>query len=121
MLVLDRKTGGRITSVDLGQIDLKFINMQSDRLFLGMSTGLIQCLHEPKNRLPLLHAEDEQYLQQRQDIVNVPRPVPGGGVKPPVGAGGGAPDPFGAGDAPDPFGVGDKPDPFGPKKPPAGG
>ncbi|MCH7729308.1 MAG: PQQ-binding-like beta-propeller repeat protein [Planctomycetes bacterium] len=129
MLVLDRKTGGRITSVDLGQIDLKFINMQSDRLFLGTSTGLIQCLHEPEYGLPLLHAEDEQRLQQRQDIATsgVPKPVPGGGGKPPVDAGGGAPDPFGVGDKPDPFGPkrpagdgGTAPDPFGPK-PSAGG
>ena len=55
LVALNRNTGAPITSMFLPGIDLLFSNRQSDRLYVGTSTGLIQCLHEIGQDKPQVH------------------------------------------------------------------
>ena len=130
-------SGSRVASIPLSDHDLVLQNDQSDRIYIGSTRGVLQCLRELGNKNPSFHAsltEDE-----------AAKPAPGGQdpFKAPADAGGqadpfkpadkgadpfkpkagGAQDPFGGGGAKkppdDPFGgnkeAGDKKDPFGGK------
>jgi len=55
LVVLNRETGAPITSLALPGVDVVFSNRQSDRLYVGTSTGLIQCLHEIGLDKPMVH------------------------------------------------------------------
>lgn len=46
LLVLDRKSGAQLDSMDVGGNDLWVPNLWSDRIYLGTKQGLIQCMHE---------------------------------------------------------------------------
>src|SRR5690606_14380469 len=115
-------------------------NQQTDRLILGTSTGLLQCLHEQKLSEPFVHEVEMEKIRSKRPAViqkpatpmDAPMDLPmaeddpfGGGARPMAEDdpfGGGAPkmddDPFGGGAAPkaddDPFGGGaaDDDDPF---------
>lgn len=55
LVALNRETGAPITSMALPGMDLLFSNRQSDRLYVGTSTGMIQCLHEIGQEKPMVH------------------------------------------------------------------
>lgn len=55
ILVLDTKTGARVDTIPTGPLPLKYLNMQTDRIYLASKTGLIQCLHEVQNVEPIQH------------------------------------------------------------------
>lgn len=55
LVVVNRQTGAPVTSMFLPGVDVVFSNRQSDRLYLGTSTGLIQCLHEIGQEKPMVH------------------------------------------------------------------
>ena len=60
--VIDVKSGGRIGTMSTTGLDLFISNGQSDRIFVGSKTGLIQCLHEIGRDEPMSHvklAKDE--------------------------------------------------------------
>jgi len=64
--MLDIKTGGLIGHLNTEAMDLKFANVQSDRLFLGTKTGLIQCIHEAQETYPVIHVGLEEIRNARQ-------------------------------------------------------
>jgi outer membrane protein assembly factor BamB len=114
LVVLDLETGGRIGAIDTAGLDLKLLNAQTDRIYLGTKKGLIQCLHETSLDLPIVHQAEE--ARQKPKRAKSDKAVkPDDGVKP---AGGGK-DPFGGGGK-DPFGGGGA-DPFGGGAPKGGG
>jgi hypothetical protein len=53
--VLDRKSGAQVDSLRIDRLDLRVVNQRSDRIYLGTSTGVLQCLHEIGQDKPLLH------------------------------------------------------------------
>lgn len=129
LVILDAKTGGRIASMGADLLDIFYTNIQTDRIFLGNKTGVIQCLRETQMEWPLVHGGlAETKVKERPEIIQegpdagVGKPAPkqpatpfgGGGANPFGGAGGGA-NPFGGGAGakpkPNPFGGGNN-DPF---------
>jgi outer membrane protein assembly factor BamB len=56
LVALDVETGSRIGSVSLGNIDFIHTNAKSDRIYLGSSTGVMQCLREINRNYPWVHA-----------------------------------------------------------------
>jgi hypothetical protein len=123
------------------QLDVFYSNTLTDRILVGTTTGVIQCLHETELKWPLVHvnlAEAEQKPRpeiKQEGLEGAPKPAakpdgaqpkPAAGGVDPFGAGGAQPepggaDPFGGGAAPqpapggaDPFGEGGaKPEPGG--------
>lgn len=117
LTILDAKTGGRIGMLPFEGLDIKMRNVQTDRMFVGSSTGFIQCLHEKGNKYPVIHTGVDEDLTPAQEVkqADPAEPKAGGGDDPFAPKGGGD-DPFapkGGGDDPfAPKGGGD--DPFAP-------
>lgn len=102
--VLNAKSGGRVAVLPFQSLDMKLVNGQTDRIYLGTSTGLIQCLHETQLEYPVFHAGVGELQKPKQIKPKVAKPADAGGVKPAKEE-----NPFGATE--DPFGA--KKDPFG--------
>ncbi len=117
MVILDRDSGSRLVSVPTESLDVQYLNNLTDRIVLGTSDGVIQCLRETQNRWPLIHAPASESPDQKDDAK--PAPAPGAPAAAPAAAdpfgadpfGGGAPasEPPASGAGADPFGT----DPFG--------
>ncbi|MCA9249360.1 MAG: PQQ-binding-like beta-propeller repeat protein [Planctomycetales bacterium] len=127
LYVLDAKTGARIGVLPFRGLSLFISNSQTDRVYLGSTSGLIQCLHDVSQVQPLQYHISKEDVDKAAEAAAAaaaadakeeapakqpagPAPDPFGGADP-FGGGGGAPadDPFGGGnDAPadDPFGGG---------------
>jgi hypothetical protein len=128
LLILDRKTGGRLDSMNLVHNPIKVCNTRTDRIYLATETGLIQSLHEIELSDPLQHsgraapeeeapADDRQPGEPQQDDPpgdDQPAPqfdnpfAPGGGEQPaePAEEEPADDNPFAAGDD-NPFAAGD--------------
>ncbi len=57
IVVLSAATGARLDSIPAPGLDLKLVNMQTDRIYLATGTGLVQCLHEAELSEPIQHLE----------------------------------------------------------------
>jgi outer membrane protein assembly factor BamB len=123
LTILDSATGSRIGAIAIGQLDLPFVNAETDRIILAASTGLVQCFREIGQPWPVAHHRTDAVPKPIGPVATpTPQPPAAGGAAPlPVG-----PDPF------DPFApkpatppggatppAGTEPDPFA--TPPAGG
>jgi hypothetical protein len=53
--VLDLQTGGRLATLPASGLDLRIVNSQTDRLYLGTADGLLVCVREVGSEWPLLH------------------------------------------------------------------
>ena len=143
IMIIDAKSGGRIDSMRVPDMDLQLINWQTDRIYVGTRDGAIQCLHEPRLILPEVHLHyttDEDAAAAPENVVQGGADGAGeladeggddpfggggddtfdggdeGGGDDPFGGGGGDDDPFGGdgGGDDDPFGAGgDDDNPFG--------
>ncbi len=119
LTILDAATGSRIGAIAVGQLDLPFVNVETDRIILASSTGLVQCFREASRPWPVAHHRSDA-VPKPVGPVTTPTPQPPPDTAPlPVG-----PDPFDpfapkpaapAGAAPP---AGSEPDPFA--TPPAG-
>ena len=56
VVIVDLKSGGRIGSLGTELLDVFFTNLQTDRIYLGTRTGLLECLRETHRSWPLVHA-----------------------------------------------------------------
>jgi len=132
-VILDAKTGGRIDSMSLLGLDVLHTNWQTDRIYVGTDTGVLQCLHELGARWPTVHNIPDPEESARPEVIQRKEGEPADEEKEkPADPFGGADDPFAgpadpfaedAGDDPfagggeDPFGGGDDDgpaaDPFG--------
>lgn len=103
LTVLDAASGARIGALPAQGIDHPHMNVQTDRLVLATSTGLVQCLRQANLPWPVVVNEGEvarAVLPQKTPTPTpTPKPGDGGEPMPPVA------DPFGA----DPFGAPAKP------------
>jgi outer membrane protein assembly factor BamB len=102
--ILDAKTGGKIATMGDNLLDVFYPNYQTDRIIVGTKTGILQCLHEIDQPLPLVHLAiaEEQLAPERPEIQQetLPEAKPKPGPKQPAAGdpfGGGAGDPFGGG------------------------
>ncbi len=55
IVVLNAATGARLDTIPARGMDIKLLNMQTDRIYLASRTGLIQCLHEVGLPEPIRH------------------------------------------------------------------
>lgn len=112
LVIFDLQTGGRLGSLPTEQLDIQMVNYATDRIFLGSSTGMIQCLREVEAEWPTIRAGGlEEKPEQAKAVDDEAEPAaeePAPTPDDPFGAFGTEP----AGDAPestdDPFA-----DPFG--------
>lgn len=125
LFILDHKTGSRIATVPIPEMSLLFSNDQTDRLYLGSRTGVLQCLHDLGQDTPIEYiqrtGEDQPAEPIEQEGLEAAAPKeaapaagnPFGGAAPadddPFGGAAPAPAPAPADD--DPFGGGGD-DPF---------
>jgi outer membrane protein assembly factor BamB len=56
LMVLDRRSGAHLDSMPTELLGIKVVNNQTDRLYLGTTKGMIQCLREIDQVTPLVHA-----------------------------------------------------------------
>jgi hypothetical protein len=55
LIVLDAKTGGRLSTLPVSGMNLLPVNTITDRIYLASDTGLIQCLHDIDAPEPIMH------------------------------------------------------------------
>ena len=96
--VLDAKTGSRIASLPVSSLDVRMVNYETDRIFIGNSSGLIQCLRETARYWPEVRSNLEAVAKKP---VKPTKPTDKPAAKPAAGK-----EPAAEGD--DPFAPGDK-------------
>lgn len=67
MVIVDSATGARRGILPTELLNVKLINTQTDRLYMGTRNGLLQCLHEPEHDWPLLHLDAEEETKDSKD------------------------------------------------------
>jgi outer membrane protein assembly factor BamB len=96
LTILDAATGSRLGTIFAGQIDFPFLNVQTDRILLVTSTGMVQCLRESNLSFPVTHYRFEVKKAVQPAKTTTPRagdktePTPTPGKADPFA------DPFGA-------------------------
>lgn len=55
LVAIDIATGMRLGSMPLVDVSVTLTNPESDRIYLVGATGAVQCLHEMRQRTPVLH------------------------------------------------------------------
>jgi len=55
--IIDRATGARVKTFDVGNVAFQVFNKETDRLYFASESGLIQCFHETQQVEPLRHCE----------------------------------------------------------------
>ncbi len=114
MIILDNESGSKLATLATEALDVQFLNTLTDRIIIGTSDGVIQCLHEIQNHWPVIHAPASEIALK--DAPGKPGAAPVGA---PAAAPAADPNPFGT----DPFDTGGTPadtpadtpseDPFG--------
>ncbi len=77
VIVLNAKTGGRLDTIPAVGLNIKLANSETDRIYLGTDTGLIQCLHEIELTEPILYRVEQQKttpVVEQKDIEELPKP-----------------------------------------------
>jgi outer membrane protein assembly factor BamB len=111
MVILDSSTGSKLATLPTETLDIQFLNTLTDRVIIGTSSGVLQCLHEMQNHWPLIHAPASEMAAGKGGRNPAAAPAATPAAEP------ADPNPFGA----DPFGTGGtpaekppaEPDPFG--------
>ena len=98
IVVIDTKTGARGPSLMAWGLDVTVANASTDRLIVGTSSGLIQCIREKANHWPQYRDVNQTEVKRKPGQKAKPKKNPNA-----MPADGDAPagdDPFAAGDAP---------------------
>lgn len=122
LTVLDAQTGKIVAEIPLRPKDRAFVNNQTDRLYIGTQTGLIQCLRPLDAYWPTVHVTGAE-LAAEEAAETEGQKEKKSGAKQPADDGAKPADPFapGGGDNADPFGGKPAPGPEPAKKEPAAG
>lgn len=104
MVIVDRTTGSKLAMLPTETLDVHYLNKLTDRIIIGTSDGVIQCLHEFQNHWPVIHAPASEQPQAKDG--EKPATAPAAAPAPPPPAA----NPFGA----DPFGTGGETPPAAP-------
>jgi outer membrane protein assembly factor BamB len=91
LLILGAKTGNLRATLATEALPLQLTNQQTDRIYLGTRSGLIQCLHELALTEPIDHAPRPQEDQKQGETEPAEANQPGGDVAAPADAPGTAP------------------------------
>ena len=75
LLTLDAKSGARIGIMPIDGLNMRLINSQSDRIYLGTKTGLLQCLRETELKQPLAYIPPTANLKGDGVAAEKPKPV----------------------------------------------
>jgi outer membrane protein assembly factor BamB len=122
LMVLDAQTGKVVAELALRPKDRAFVNNQTDRLYIGTDTGLLQCLRQLDAYWPTVHVTGGE-LAAEEAAAGEAEKEKKPGAKQPADEGAKPTDPFapGQGDNVDPFGGKPAPGPEPAKKEPAAG
>ncbi|MDO4583591.1 MAG: PQQ-binding-like beta-propeller repeat protein [Planctomycetia bacterium] len=72
LVILDRVSGQKISSIPITNIEVRLTNTQTDRIYLATNTGLIQCLRESALETPLdFQTEPKQEKRPKLADVNL--------------------------------------------------
>ncbi|QDU28157.1 Outer membrane protein assembly factor BamB precursor [Anatilimnocola aggregata] len=110
MIVLDANSGALLGSLPTSTMTLKMPNLQTDRIFLGQTTGLLQCIRQTNLKYPQAHYFTDAKKKPKIPTAGganpaAPQPMPAGPVIDPFADPGAAPAPMPGAPAPvDPFG-----------------
>ncbi len=55
LAILDAERGTRLSTMPLGDVQIKILNQQTDRIYLASDAGVVQCLHELGQSKPLVY------------------------------------------------------------------
>ena len=92
--IFDMQTGGRLGSLSTELLDVQMVNYQTDRIFLGSSTGVIQCLREVEAEWPTIRSGGLEEIPEAEEAgTDSPDPAADDEPTPPPAA---MDDPFGA-------------------------
>ncbi|HUG68740.1 MAG TPA: PQQ-binding-like beta-propeller repeat protein [Pirellulaceae bacterium] len=92
LIIFDMKTGSRLGTLSTEQLDIQMVNYSTDRIFLGSSTGVIQCLREIDAEWPTIRSSGvERKPRVAKDAAADAEPA--ADVEPPAAP---TEDPFGA-------------------------
>jgi hypothetical protein len=72
LLVLDARTGARLGAIATEYLPLEIINIETDRIYLGSPSGLIQCFRERELVEPYRHTlaaavTDDAEAEEKKD------------------------------------------------------
>jgi outer membrane protein assembly factor BamB len=68
LVVIDIGTGMRLGSMSLLDVSVTLTNPESDRIYLVGATGAVQCLHEMRQRTPVLHVPPAPAVKERPKL-----------------------------------------------------
>lgn len=98
LIMLNRETGSQTGVLDVPEMDLQIANRLTDRVYIGMRSGLIQCLRRTGRAWPMIHVGiEEEKPAEAQEEKPAAEPMPK------------ADNPFGAAPAGNPFKVNGNP------------
>ena len=63
LTILETATGSRLGTIAVGQLDMPFLNVETDRIILASSTGLVQCFREANLPWPVAHMRSEAAMK----------------------------------------------------------
>ena len=81
LAVLDAASGARLGAMPIPGLELQIVNADSDRIYLGTTTGLIQCLREVQQTKPLEHVAGFAIAPEVKPGA-APAPAPADGTAP---------------------------------------
>lgn len=116
--IMETSTGSRLGAIAVGQLDMPFKNVDTDRIILASSTGLVQCFREAARPWPTVHFRADAAKAGPPPVKPVGPQPPAGVTPPPMGDPFNAADPFAPKPAAPAAPPGGDPDPFA--TPPAG-
>ncbi len=67
LVILDAQHGNRLSTLPLGDVQIKLVNQQTDRIYLASDTGVIQCIHELGQRTPLVYTPPPLKKKSKDD------------------------------------------------------
>jgi hypothetical protein len=76
VMILSRATGARLATLPTLGLDVTLMNLQTDRLYIGTSTGLLQCIHESQLDWPLIHVNTLELIEPQPADVMAPEAQP---------------------------------------------
>jgi outer membrane protein assembly factor BamB len=81
LTIIEAATGSRLGTIATGQLDMPLLNLQTDRIILATSTGLVQCFRETGRPWPVVHYQIEAAPKPTQPT-KTPAPKPAEATEP---------------------------------------
>ena len=69
---LDAKNGSSLDRMPIETLPIRVTNTQTDRIYLGTTTGLLQCMHEPEQSAPSHYGENRKPVVEEEAEATTP-------------------------------------------------